>query len=467
MRRGCARAKRPEPLISIVLGIGWGERVTFLKVKSAMKALVGYLFVVLFAFRLTAEDKLPVPDAAKQREAEKTIKEVFKDEYAKTTPDDRAALSKKLLKQAEESNDDKSAVYVLWREACNAAALAGDLDTPLAIIDQMSTTFKVDVIALKKAALTTVTANTKDADVTKAINGINLLLDKPDDPAGNTLVGKYLCFRRSAWDKGLPFLAKCNDAAVKTAAEKELLKPKEAQVQVAVGDCWWDLAEKETDKTTKSALLERARFWYEKSLPSLAGLVKAKVEKRLIRGPKTVDLIPFILLDKDIESGTWKLESNTLIAEHRGNLKIRYQPPDEYDFTIVFVQPKECGGIEQWMMAKDRKQFSWYMGGPDRQNKVFKFTTFKPNDPTVVNVDKCFEIGHTYTSVIKVRNDSVSAYLDGKLIAQFKTNDPNFGGAKLVQRPLGLSTRSEKTVFKKVELLEITGNGKRCESLEP
>src|SRR5579862_1184120 len=59
----------------------------------------------------------PIPDAARQHEAEKVVKDLFKEQYGKKTPADRRALGLQLLEQAAKSQDDPSAQWVLLREA--------------------------------------------------------------------------------------------------------------------------------------------------------------------------------------------------------------------------------------------------------------------------------------------------------------------------------------------------------------
>src|SRR5512137_755069 len=107
---------------------------------------------------LHAADKAPVPDAARLKAAEKTIRDLFKEDYSKNKPEDKAALARKLSQQADETQDDPAARYVAWREASMLAAQGGDLDTALAVLDKMAATFAVDVAPLKKKALTDIAA---------------------------------------------------------------------------------------------------------------------------------------------------------------------------------------------------------------------------------------------------------------------------------------------------------------------
>src|SRR5262249_28948818 len=56
--------------------------------------------------------------------------------------------------------------------------------------------------------------------------------------------------------------------------------PKGTKAQVAIGDAWWDLADKEKDPTRLS-LQRRAAHWYEQAIPDLTGLNKVRIEKRI------------------------------------------------------------------------------------------------------------------------------------------------------------------------------------------
>src|SRR5437773_6987861 len=61
------------------------------------------------------DPRRPVPDAPAQAAVEKTIRELFKDEYSKRAPADVAALAKKLLQQGLQTNDDMTGRFGLPR----------------------------------------------------------------------------------------------------------------------------------------------------------------------------------------------------------------------------------------------------------------------------------------------------------------------------------------------------------------
>ncbi len=109
----------------------------------------------------------------------------------------------------------------------------------------------------------------------------------PDDAEACLTIGRWYCFTQRNWDKGLKFLAKGSDAALKALAAEELAsKPANADQRVARGDAWWDAAEKARGGA-KAAMRMRAGQWYDQALPDLPpGLAKAKVEGRMAQVPR-------------------------------------------------------------------------------------------------------------------------------------------------------------------------------------
>src|SRR5436190_9860659 len=78
--------------------------------------------------------RLALPEAGKQREAQAMVREVFKDQYAKTAPADRSLLARSLLEQAAKTTDDPTAQWMLYKEATDAAVQGGDLRTEMAAV---------------------------------------------------------------------------------------------------------------------------------------------------------------------------------------------------------------------------------------------------------------------------------------------------------------------------------------------
>ena len=112
---------------------------------------IGWLHLAaLPASSQEAADRKAVPDAAAQAQAEKLIRDVFKDEYARTSAADRLNLARKLLQQGIDTVDDPASRFVLFREARDLAAQAGDLETALTAVDEMARFFQVSAPEMKK-----------------------------------------------------------------------------------------------------------------------------------------------------------------------------------------------------------------------------------------------------------------------------------------------------------------------------
>ncbi len=283
-----------------------------------------------------------VPEAAKQREAEKLVKDLFKDQYAKKTPADRKGLGRLLLDQAAKSADDATAQWVLWREAQDIGIQSCDPKTLVEAIESAARVFDIDTLAMKNAALSAAGKNAKtpeesyaiasallklidelvvadqydpaekaaasalqyarrsnDANLTsfsqtrskevgemktlyQAMKGtLEILAKTPDQPGANLEMGKFLCFVKGIWDLGLRFVVKGSDPALKSLAEKEMALPTQVGDLVGIADGWWDLADKEKSPLRRGQMILHAKSLYEIALPESTALVRAKIEKRL------------------------------------------------------------------------------------------------------------------------------------------------------------------------------------------
>jgi len=283
-----------------------------------------------------------VPDAAKQKDAEKIIKDIFKDQFARKTPADRKALARLLLDQAGKSTDDPPAAWVLLRESQDAAVQGFDPKTSVEAVEVSARLFDVDPLPLKVSALAAmakaprtpeenvslaehylklvedhvaadqydaadkaataalaVARKSNDAGLAirtttrareiaeaktrfTALKGVlQTLASKPDDPAANLEMGQYLCYVKGSWDLGTRFLMKGSDPALKALAEKEVALPVGAAERAALADGWFDLAQKETSPLRKGQLLAHAGALYESALPDAGGLLRIRIEKRM------------------------------------------------------------------------------------------------------------------------------------------------------------------------------------------
>ena len=267
------------------------------------------------------EPRLPVPDEAAQAAAEKAIKEEHKDDYAKKKPAEIQALAALLRRKGKDSQRKPETRFVLFREARDLAARAGDLPLALQVANEMAVHFDVNAFEMKAAALQaavptampTIRPNfaalalsiaddaaevddysaaehlvqvaqkyTKElpnspaniaalarqkelADLRKAYeplqDEVRTLAKTPADPQANLALGKFYALSKGDWDRGLTLLARSNDAKLKALAESDLASPVDAAAKTALGDRYVAQATPETG-LAKSNLLCRASYWY-------------------------------------------------------------------------------------------------------------------------------------------------------------------------------------------------------------
>jgi hypothetical protein len=107
-----------------------------------------------------------------------------------------------------------------------------------------------------------------------------ILRESPGDPAANLDLGRFFCFLKGDWTRGLPMLAKSDDVSLKAASELDLAGPKAGTDQVLVGRKWAQLAEKQGG-SSKKIIEGRALLWFEAAHPNLNGLEKAEVGRKI------------------------------------------------------------------------------------------------------------------------------------------------------------------------------------------
>jgi len=288
-----------------------------------------------------AFDKSPVPSEATRQEALELVKEIFgKERENAKTSEQKQALATKLLESTNESTDDTNR-YMLLEVAREVAAEAGDVQLAFRAIDATADRYDVDAYKLRGAALSAAAESATLREHRSAIASLSLqLIDQavekddfvaakylggiagdaarkareyalakqilernkeveemaqayadvqdalatlnssPVDPDANLAVGKYNCFIKGNWDRGLPMLALGSEEKLKRLGLNELQDMPDTEGQMALGDGWWDLASA-NDGVAREQLESRAGYWYQRVLPYLTGLAEERVAKRL------------------------------------------------------------------------------------------------------------------------------------------------------------------------------------------
>jgi len=175
------------------------------------------------------------------------------------------------------------------RQIADAAMLAVDEALDNDDYDVAGRLLKRTLLAARKARnsllIRQITERSRDvsrekqrfAPVKKALE---TLAKEPADGEASLTAGRWYCFTRQNWDKGLPHLKAGADPALAKLAQRDLSRPGDPQAQVQLGDDWCKLSENE-QKLAESAIQSRAAHWYRMALPKLSGLEKVKIEKWL------------------------------------------------------------------------------------------------------------------------------------------------------------------------------------------
>jgi hypothetical protein len=279
--------------------------------------------------------RAPLPSRAEREKALAQVREVF------GRPDDpkrRSALVKDLIKAGREDEKPVNR-YAGLRHAGELAVEGADLAAAIEAADSLGEFFNIDILAIKaslverlfgkmahRELLTAVAVHFDEAlaadhfeaaarigrvgyKAAKALKdrrqiatmrksaarikqrkaafdaleaAIATIKQKPDDAPANLQIGKYLCFLRNDWKRGLPLLVKGGHAI----AKREVAAADDPSAQKKVGDAWWDLAETQP-ADSKTHIKARALMWYRRALPKLAGLSKRSAQKRLDQAAST------------------------------------------------------------------------------------------------------------------------------------------------------------------------------------
>lgn len=310
--------------------------------RSLVRIAVTISLCLASAIASADEDRLPIPKADQQREARELVREVFASEFAEAkTGAQRAALARQLKKQADETRDDAVGRFVLLEEAKALAVDAGEVGLALEIVKSLAETYAINSLALQTEVLTEAAKTNRSTAAQKELaeaalellnaaaaeddyetaeraadlaasfaqrarniamirhvaerrkqmealqksfksvrDALEILKANPNDPNANTIAGRYTCFVKQDWERGLKMLAKSADSKLVAAARTELAGPGSATEQVELADVWFDLAQGSAENE-KDGLLARAAKWYATSAEKLTGLSKLKAVKRL------------------------------------------------------------------------------------------------------------------------------------------------------------------------------------------
>ncbi len=285
------------------------------------------------------EMKAEVPNENAQAEKVALINEIYQHDYESAqTREQKLRFARKLYHVGLETKNDPTGRFVLLRIARDIAIEQRDPITTIRAIDAMDETFQIDALQMKVASLTSIASSARmrseqkeiaaelislidqcvksdrysiseplpaiaisaalkardtslriaaiaredelvrlTRDYSRIVNSLETLAVASDAPEANLAVGRFYCFSKQDWTRGLPLLAAGTDQVLKSLSLQEMAQPADA---MAIGEGWWEFAET-TSEWEKKHIRKHAAMWYSKAIPDLSGLNKARVERRI------------------------------------------------------------------------------------------------------------------------------------------------------------------------------------------
>jgi len=102
-------------------------------------------------------------------------------------------------------------------------------------------------------------------------------------------VGRFLCFVKNDWERGLPLMAHGDNASLKGVLEREILKqPADSAGQIALGQMWWDLSNSAA-REEKLPFQRRARYWFLKGIANAKEPERSQLQQNLHDRLKAVE----------------------------------------------------------------------------------------------------------------------------------------------------------------------------------
>ncbi len=183
---------------------------------------------------------------------------------------------------------------------------------------------------------------------------------------------------------------------------------------------------------------------------------------------KPINLLALIDPARDAVDGKWGFDGQILVGEtaEHARLEIPCTVPKEYDFKIVFMRVDGSDHIGQILQVAGH-QFSWVVDAWDGRITGFEMINGKHADrnPTTFK-GSLLKNGQWHTSTVRVRNDGVSAIIDGKEVVHFKTNYENMAihpAWKLRDKASIGVQHQNKVLFKTIELIPWTYGAQRMQ----
>jgi CD209 antigen len=165
----------------------------------------------------------------------------------------------------------------------------------------------------------------------------------------------------------------CPDPKLKDVAARDISNPKDAAGQFALGNSWWELAQKQSGYS-RTRFQMRAAHWYRQAVGSLGELEKGLAEKRMAASagaPAEATTFGGHAYLYDATVMTW--HEAKLACELAGGHLMCVESEKEHLFIVDLLAKRRS-----WLGASDEKeegQWLWVNGSP------FKFSAWRGGEP--------------------------------------------------------------------------------------
>lgn len=178
--------------------------------------------------------------------------------------------------------------------------------------------------------------------------------------------------------------------------------------------------------------------------------------------PQWVSLLRDVDTEKHAVAGNWRKSDGALTtdATRSSRLTLPFQPQSEYDFRVKFTRDSGSDSIALMFVAgRGQATFeidAWGQHLAGLQNINRRSIRENPTRSTMA-----LKNGRAYTALVEVRKDRVRAYLDDKLIVDYKTDGSDLGMLDLWRlndaKSLGVGAYNARTTFHAIEVRAARG----------
>jgi len=163
---------------------------------------------------------------------------------------------------------------------------------------------------------------------------------------------------------------------------------------------------------------------------------------------EVIDLLAIVSIPDDVDHGNWIRTPNGVRSDRTDGAKLYlpHEPSGAYDFRVRFVRA-EGDGIVSLIFRVDQVRCLWFVVMPGGKSHITRQVNGRPvyvDDETHRLLGE-FENGREYTATLKVRDGSVSAFLDEALVVEWRVDHDQLRlseGARSGINRLGLMSQS-------------------------